>query len=129
MVTNRSGYDPELHGPRRVVGKGFHARVRAVVRTIPRGRVASYGDVAAALGLRSAARQVGYALSAIPEGEADVPWHRVVNARGEVSRRGDGEPSDEQCALLAAEGLALDARGRIVDFARRRAKLVVGPAP
>ncbi|MCB9899603.1 MAG: sulfatase-like hydrolase/transferase [Planctomycetes bacterium] len=128
MASNRSGYDPERHGPRRVVGKGFHARVHAVVRAIPKGRVASYGDVAAALGLRSAARQVGYALAALPHEAQDVPWHRVVNARGELARRGDGEPSDEQRERLLAEGVDVDARGRVADFVRRRARLRALPA-
>ena len=108
-------YDPERHGPRRIVGPGFHERVWAVVRTIPAGHVASYGDVAGALGLRSAARQVGYALSALPE-SSDVPWHRVVNARGRLSVRTDSSPSDIQRLLLEQDGVEVDEDGRLVDF-------------
>ena len=56
------------------------------VRRIPRGRVATYGDIAERAGLEGHARQVGYALHALPAGQ-DIPWHRVVNAKGEISPR------------------------------------------
>ena len=87
--------------------------VYAVVREIPRGKVASYGEVARAAGYPNHARQVGYALSAPPEG-SDVPWQRVINARGEVSPRPNAE---HQRALLEQEGVEFDARGR-VDWSR-----------
>jgi len=103
----------------RVVKPGFVADVARVVRTIPRGRVMTYGDVAGVLGARSVARHVGFALAALPEG-SDVPWHRVVNARGEPSARSDGVGDDVQRARLTAEGISFDARGRIVDFAQVR---------
>lgn len=109
-------YDPEVHGPRRVVGPGFHARVYDVVKKIPKGRVTTYGDVASALGLRTAARQVGYALAAIPAERDDVPWHRVVNASGKLSARGADGPSGEQARRLAAEGIALSGAGTVVGF-------------
>ena len=89
-------YDPERHGPRRVVGPGFHDQVYALVRTIPAGRLATYGDIAAALGLRNVARHVGFALAALPPDRADVPWHRVVNSTGRLSVRGHGSASREQ---------------------------------
>ena len=117
---NSSRYDPARHGPRRVVGPGFHERVYATVAEVPSGSVTTYGDVAARLGLASVARQVGYALAALPAGRSDVPWYRVVNARGEVSRRGDGTPSAEQCARLATEGVTLTEAGRVNEFADRR---------
>jgi methylated-DNA-protein-cysteine methyltransferase-like protein len=84
-----------------------------VVRHIPRGRVATYGQVADLAGFPGCARQVGYALAALPDG-SDVPWHRVVNARGEVSRRAGGSAFETiQRVLLEAEGVAFDAAGRI----------------
>ncbi len=106
--------------PARVVGPGFHARVYDLVGTVPLGSVTTYGDVASALGARSVARHVGFALAALPEDRDDVPWHRVVNGRGRVSFRGDGARSVTQIALLAREGVAVDAAGRVEDFARRR---------
>ena len=65
---------------------GSYARIYAVVRRIPRGFVATYGQVAALAGLAGHARQVGYALHALA-GDSPLPWQRVVNARGEVSPR------------------------------------------
>jgi len=91
----------------------FHVRVRAAVRRIPPGRVATYGQVAAVAGLPGLARQVGYALAALPDG-SDVPWHRVVNARGEISpRTGDGSAEKIQRLLLESERVRFDDRGRI----------------
>jgi len=70
-------------------------------------------------GLPGRARQVGYALAALPEG-SDVPWHRVLNARGEVSPRSGGAPHARiQRALLEEEGVRFDEGGRI-DLARYR---------
>ena len=86
--------------------------VYRVVRRIPCGQVATYGQVAAMAGMPRAARQVGWALNALDAGD-DVPWHRVINAKGEVSTRGEREIEDLQRALLTAEGIELDRRGRI----------------
>jgi methylated-DNA-protein-cysteine methyltransferase-like protein len=89
-----------------------NSRVYAVVRRIPRGRVASYGQVAAWAGLGRQARQVGYALHALPQG-SDVPWHRVVNAQGRVSPRSTHGPEVEQRIRLELEGVRFDAAGRV----------------
>ena len=89
--------------------------IYSVVRRIPRGRVASYGQVARVAGLANAARQVGYALHALPTGST-VPWHRVLNARGTISLR--DHHALTQRMLLAREGIRFDARGR-VDLARQ----------
>ncbi len=90
----------------------LHERIYRVVRRIPRGRVATYGQVAELAGLPRQARLVGYALHAL-DGGADVPWHRVINARGEVSQR--AVPGDErlQRLLLEAEGVEFDRAGRV----------------
>ncbi|MGH9363452.1 MAG: MGMT family protein [Thermoanaerobaculia bacterium] len=96
-----------------------YARIYAVVRRIPVGKVATYGQVAALAGIPGHARQVGYALHALPDG-ADAPWQRVINARGEVSERSEGGWREGyQRHLLEEEGIAFDARGR-VDLARFR---------
>ena len=90
-----------------------YARIYAVVRRIPKGRVASYGQVADLAGLPGRARQVGYALHALRAGGPRIPWQRVVNARGEVSARSDPGAEDAQRVLLEAEGVRFDGRGRI----------------
>lgn len=92
--------------------QGSYARIFAVVRRIPRGRVATYGQVAALAGLGGHARQVGYSLHALRP-ESDVPWQRVVNARGEVSPRRMPGWDSVQRVLLEREGVPFDARGRI----------------
>lgn len=88
---------------------GLYERIYGVVRRIPAGRVATYGRVAKMAGIPKGARQVGYAMAALGRGRPrpEVPWHRVVNAKGESSIGG------EQIARLEAEGVAFDERGRI----------------
>jgi len=88
------------------------APVYRVVRRIPEGCVSTYGEVAELACMPRAARQVGYALNALT-GDEDVPWHRVINARGEISARGERELADLQRALLESEGIDFDCRGRV----------------
>jgi methylated-DNA-protein-cysteine methyltransferase related protein len=83
-----------------------------VVRRIPKGRVATYGQVASLAGLPGHARQVGYALHALPGGTA-VPWHRVVNSAGRISTRSSPGAELVQQLLLKEEGVLVDARGRV----------------
>ena len=78
----------------------FYDAVYVLVRDIPRGRVMTYGQVAAALGAPRAARAVGYAMRAAPDG---VPWQRVINRHGGISPRGDGEGALVQRTLLERE--------------------------
>ena len=87
-------------------------RIYAVVRRIPRGRVATYGQVAALAGLGGHARQVGYALHALTS-ERAVPWHRVVNARGQISQRTEPGGDRIQRQLLEREGVNFDAADRL----------------
>lgn len=91
--------------------------IYSVVRRIPPGRVATYGQVAVLAGRPGHARQVGYALSALPAG-TDVPWQRVINARGEVSRRSpiagpEGSREGYQRHLLEEEGVTFNLGGRV----------------
>jgi methylated-DNA-protein-cysteine methyltransferase-like protein len=88
-----------------------YERIYKVVRRIPRGRVATYGQVAELAGLEGHARQVGYAMHALPP-SSKVPWHRVINARGEVSERTSGDSHELQRLLLEAEGVVFDLGGR-----------------
>jgi len=88
-------------------------RIYATVRRIPAGRVATYGQVASVAGLGRLARVVGYALAAVVD-SSTVPWHRVINARGEISMRHDGPGGGVlQRLRLEREGVRFDARGRV----------------
>jgi methylated-DNA-protein-cysteine methyltransferase-like protein len=94
-------------------GESAYLRIYAVVKRIPNGRVATYGQVAALAGIRGHARLVGYALHSLPEGHS-VPWHRVINAKGRISlRSGEGDWGDYQRHLLKQEGVRFDDTGRI----------------
>jgi methylated-DNA-protein-cysteine methyltransferase related protein len=98
--------------------------VYALVRRIPPGRIATYGQVAALLGRPRAARAVGGAMRRCPPG---VPWHRVVNALGRISRRKRAASMLTQRMLLEREGVALR-RGRI-DLTRYAWNAAVPPMP
>jgi methylated-DNA-protein-cysteine methyltransferase-like protein len=88
-------------------------RIYAVIRRIPRGRVATYGQVALLAGLPGQARMVGYALAALP-GRSGVPWQRVVNAQGRVSPRAGGAGFEAlQRAMLRREGVRFGDSGGI----------------
>ncbi len=89
-----------------------YTRIYDVVRRIPRGRVATYGQIAAIAGLPGHARQVGYALHSLSDG-SDVPWQRVINAKGEVSPRATPGWDGLQRQVLEDEGVEFDARGRV----------------
>ncbi len=85
--------------------------VYRIVRQIPEGRVATYGQIARLAGL-SNPRMAGYAMAAVRP-EDDVPWQRVVNSRGEVSERAAGDGARRQRRLLRAEGVRFTPAGRI----------------
>ena len=89
---------------------GVHESIHNVVRLIPPGRVASYGQIAAIEG-SCTPRMVGYAMASIPEG-SDVPWHRVINSRGTISLR-PGSGQELQRAMLESEGVVFDEQGRV----------------
>ena len=94
-----------------------YERIYAAVRQIPRGKVATYGQIAKIVD-RCTARMVGYAMAAL-RGRIDVPWHRVINARGEISVRSAGDGAARQRRMLEKEGVRLDCRGR-VEFKKHR---------
>ena len=90
----------------------IRTRIYDVVARIPRGRVATYGQIAELAGVGGHARQVGYALHALG-GDSPLPWHRVVNAAGRVSARDDPADETTQRTLLEQEGLHFSAAGRL----------------
>lgn len=90
-----------------------YQRIYAVVACVPRGRVATYGQIARMADMPRHARLVGYALNALAPGNR-LPWHRVVNAQGRISQRGDdGTAAATQRRRLEREGVQFDARDSI----------------
>ena len=97
----------------------FDQRVYAAVALIPHGQLATYGQIAALIGATGSARQVGWALRRLKL-PSPLPWHRVVNAKGEVSMGINREGSDwMQVELLRGEGIPVDDQGRL-PLARHR---------
>lgn len=100
-----------MHTARREANKrGFYQQVYELVRQVPKGRVVTYGQIAATLGNVRKARMVGWAMRGCPD---DVPWHRVVNASGGLSTRPVHGSFHPQRALLEDEGVEFDHSGRI----------------
>ncbi|QQE65224.1 hypothetical protein GFS31_19100 [Leptolyngbya sp. BL0902] len=97
-----------------------YERIYAIVRQIPPGQVATYGQVAELAGLFGKPRLVGYALYRVDMDKDDVPWQRVINAKGEVSESPFRNGTDDlQRVILEDEGIEFDAKGRI-DLQRYR---------
>ena len=101
---------PMMREPAAVV-PGVHDRIIAVVRQIPYGRVASYGQIAQIAG-GCTPRMVGYCLASLEPG-SDVPWQRVINSQGRISPRGVGWGAQVQRELLLEEGVEFSDAGRI----------------
>jgi methylated-DNA-protein-cysteine methyltransferase-like protein len=91
----------------------FAKSVLEVVRAIPEGFVATYGDVATWVGRARAARAVGSVLRGLSEHQPDVPWHRVINAKGMISMGGTPNRALRQRNLLQSEGIRFDRKGRL----------------
>ncbi len=98
-------------------GRSFYEAVWDLVRTVPRGRVVTYGQIATWLGSPRAARAVGYAMFNVQD--PDVPWHRVINHQGRISIGGAHHRPDLQKKLLRREGVKLGG-GERVDLGRYR---------
>ena len=92
----------------------FYDAVYALVSMVPKGKVCTYGRIAAMLGSPRAARAVGYALFQLRyDRHPHVPWQRIVNASGTISSKGDVIRAEEQLRLLKGEGIVLDGEDRI----------------
>ena len=87
----------------------YRERVFKLVRRIPRGRVMTYGQVAAILGEGYTPRTVGFVMHSA---DGDLPWHRVINAQGACSTGGLLLPADKQQRMLEREGVRFDERSR-----------------
>ncbi len=90
----------------------FYERIYELVRRIPRGKVLTYGRVAALLNVPQGARAVGWAMRSLPSG-TNVPWHRVINASGGISTHYLEGGKLLQRTLLEAEGVAFDDAGHV----------------
>ncbi len=90
----------------------LYQRIYQVTKRIPSGNVTSYGRIARMV--NTTARQVGYAMAALTS-DQEVPWHRVINSKGELSARKGGKVDSRQRTLLLEEGVVFDQHGRI-DF-------------
>ena len=113
--TGRGGESRPLPPSPRLPGASFDKvfeKIYRLVLRIPRGRVMTYGQIARLLEERYSPRLVGWAMHATPQGERNIPWHRVINSRGGVStgRVILAEP-ERQRLMLEAEGVVFDARG------------------
>jgi methylated-DNA-protein-cysteine methyltransferase-like protein len=93
----------------------LHARIVAAIRAVPRGRVASYGQIAARAGAQGRARLVGWVLRH-HDGKPALPWHRILRADGAIAFPAGAEHRATQIRRLRAEGVTVE-RGR-VDLAR-----------
>jgi len=97
--------------------ESFFDLVHAVAREIPKGRVTSYGAIAAALGTRLSARMVGWALISAHHAQPPVPAHRVVNRKGLLTGRHHYNPPERMQQLLEKDGVVVR-DNQVVDFER-----------
>ncbi len=103
MAKGRRSREQRVHGDVGGAGSGIWAAIYELVRSIPRGRVMTYGQIAEVFGQLVSPRAVGWAMHTCPD---DVPWHRVVNARGGCStERLPDLPPHVQQDMLEAEGV------------------------
>ncbi|KQC06343.1 MAG: methyltransferase [Candidatus Cloacimonas sp. SDB] len=89
-----------------------YQKIYQIVKNIPCGKVATYGQIADLAGFPGQARLVGYALNSLPE-ELDIPWHRVINSQGKISFAGGSGWYEYQMSLLETEGIEFSPSGKI----------------
>ncbi len=118
-----------MKSPERIKRDSFYQAVYDVVRSIPKGRVSTYGTIARFLGTGSSSRMVGYALNnCVTEGAGDIPAHRVVNRLGLLSGSHHFSSENPMEARLAEEGILVK-EGQVVDFKTLLWDPVIGPWP
>ena len=116
QMMGKSGTGPDARRKPTQARAPLTERILAVIKAIPKGKVASYGQVAALAGSPRGARQVARVLHSL-SGKEKLPWHRVIGASGMISL--PAESGAEQARRLRREGVAVDARG-MADLARFR---------
>jgi methylated-DNA-protein-cysteine methyltransferase-like protein len=93
--------------------KTLYSRIYSLVKSIPPGKVGTYGQITRSAGLGKNYRVIGYALHRLPD-NSDVPWHRVVNRHGKISYAPSRGGYDHlQRILLEQEGIIFDKNNRI----------------
>ncbi|MFA6098981.1 MAG: MGMT family protein [Patescibacteria group bacterium] len=101
------------------MSKNFYNQVYFLVKKIPRGKVATYGQIAALIGSPRAAQMVGWAMHAMDGGRLEeIPWQRVINREGRISTTCIIHPPDEQARLLKKDGVQVlkKKEGHFVDL-------------
>lgn len=88
----------------------LYQRIYDFVRQVPAGSVTTYGQLSRLVGCT--ARTAGFAMAALPD-DTDVPWHRVINSQGKISKRADGDRDYLQRELLVAEGVIFNKNGSV----------------
>jgi len=89
-----------------------YQKIYQIVKKIPRGKVATYGQIAILAGFPRQARLIGYALNSLPE-DLEIPWHRVINSQGKISFSADSGWYEYQKSLLENEGIEFSPAGKI----------------
>ena len=89
-----------------------YSMIYQIIRKVPKGKVATYGQIAFLVGIPRGARQVGYALHSLPDG-SDVPWQRIINSRGKISYKSASFFENIQYQLLVSEGIIFEESGKI----------------
>lgn len=99
----------------------FYDKVYYTVKKIPRGKVATYGQIAGLIGSPRGARMVGWAMHAMDGGKIeDIPWQRVINREGRISTTCEEHTADEQALLLERDGVRVKKKDGnfIIDLTR-----------
>ncbi len=89
-----------------------YKEIYKIVQKIPKGKIATYGQIAKLMGYSKHARHIGFALSKL-DNNSKVPWHRVINSKGKISPRGIKGCDDYQRILLEEEGIIFNKQGII----------------
>ena len=97
----------------------FFDDVYAIVRQVPKGRVTTYGAVAAYLGTKLSARMVGWAMNAAHDQKPKVPAHRVVNRNGMLTGRNHFNPPSLMEELLLKEKIKIKNNDTVIDFEKK----------
>ena len=92
------------------MSRPLYQRIYDFVRQVPTGSVTTYGQLSRLVGCT--ARTVGFAMAALAN-DTDVPWHRVINSQGKISKRADGDRDFLQQELLVAEGVTFSCTGTV----------------